>query len=127
MATAIHEVNEQGCLVLTCMPPSRWSLAGVLAQHEHAAQLLAALVAFEAAHPDGPSSAIERVGYCAMLDGVRGLLTMAYAAVRQRELEISERGELVAAREVCSECGAGSERCRNARVKCCPDCAHGWK
>ena len=26
--------------------------------------------------------------------------------------------------DVCSECGATSDRCRNSKIACCPDCTH---
>ena len=26
--------------------------------------------------------------------------------------------------DTCSECGATSDRCRNSKIACCPDCTH---
>lgn len=87
---AVHEVNEKGQLVLTAHRPNKWALLGVVSQHEHAGQLLAALVAFEAEHPAGPKLPNELLAYRALIEAVQACLTSTYVAVRARALELED-------------------------------------
>lgn len=61
--------------------------------------------------------------YIAYLEDLCRVMSDRAAAIPQHDQVVSE---VFVSREICENCGESSSSCRNARIACCPECAHGW-